>query len=157
MNVIIIAAMTKEKRVIGKDNKLPWDIPEEMKQFRAFTKGQAVIMGRRTFESIGSKPLPNRNNIVISSSLQEQEGVDVCRSIEEGIEKAKSYGNDIFMLGGSTIYKQSFQYADKMYLSFVKKEYEGDTFFPEFDESEWTVEKREDHEEFEFVVYSKKS
>ena len=153
--IISIAAMTKEKRVIGKDNKIPWDIPEELNLFRTLTKDSVVIMGRKTYESIGH-PLPKRVNIVVSSSMQETEGIIVCRNIEESIEKAKTYNKPIFIIGGSTIYKQSFQYADKMYLTFIKKEYDGDTFFPEFNEGEWEIEKREDHEEFEFVVYKKK-
>ncbi len=148
--------MTKQGRVIGKDNSLPWDIPEEMKLFRSYTKDSTVILGRKTFESVGSKPLPNRNNIIVSTSLPEQEGVDVCRNIKNSIEKAKSYNKEIYILGGATIYEQSFQFANKMYLSFIKKEYEGNTIFPKWSDDEWKIVSKEDHEEFEFVIFNKK-
>lgn len=151
--MIIIAALTK-KRVIGKDNKLLWNLPEDMENFRKLTTGNTVIMGTRTFESIG-KPLPNRNNIVVSFVPIEIEGADVCLSLEEAIAKAKSYGKEIFIIGGASVYKQALPLADKLYLSFVKKEYEGDAYFPEFDEKDWIVEKRKDFKDFEFVIYRK--
>lgn len=154
--MIIVVAMTR-KRVIGKNNQLPWDIPEEMKHFRSLTKGGVCIMGRKTFESIGSKPLPNRKLIVVSHSLGAVEGVDVFRTVEEAVKKAKSYDGQIFILGGAQIYEKTIPIADKMYISYIKKDYEGDTRFPEFDEDDWKVEKRVDHPEFEFVVYSRKA
>ncbi|HLC64659.1 MAG TPA: dihydrofolate reductase [Candidatus Nanoarchaeia archaeon] len=153
--MIIVAAMTR-KRIIGKNNQLPWDIPEEMKHFRSLTKGGICIMGRRTFESIGSKPLPNRKLIVVSHSLGPVEGVDVCKTVEEAVKKAKSYDGPIFILGGAQIYEKTIPIADKMYISYIKKGYEGDTYFPEFDEDDWKVERREDHQDFEFVVYARK-
>jgi len=157
MITIIIAAMTKQKHIIGRNNSLPWHIPEELEKFRAFTKGNTVIMGRKTFESVGSKPLPNRNNIIVSASLQERKGIEVARTIKESIEKSKKYGKDICIIGGAEVYRQSFQYADYMYLSFIKKEYGGDTAFPQWNEDEWEIERKEDCNEFEFVVYRKKS
>lgn len=153
--IIIISAMTKNS-VIGKDNKLPWNIPEEMKHFRKSTSGNTVLMGRKTFEGMG-RPLPNRNNIVISRTVSSIEGCDVFPTIEEGIEKAKTYGKDIFIIGGSMIYELGIPYADKMYLSYIKEDYSGDTYFPEFDENEWQVESREDRGSYEFVIYSRKS
>ena len=83
-------------------------------------------------------------------------GIDVCKTIDEALEKARSYGKDIFIIGGSSIYKQTMPLADKMYISYVKKEYDGDVFFPEFDENAWNVENREDYPEFELVVYARK-
>lgn len=154
MTTIIIAAMTKGKHVIGKNNKLPWNIQEELNKFRTITKNAIVIMGRKTFESIG-RPLPSRKNIVVSSSLEPKNGIDVCRSMAEAIDMAKKYNKDIFIIGGAKIYEQSFQYADKMYISYIKKEYDGDTYFPEFNEDEWDIESKEDYGEFEFVVYKK--
>ncbi|MFC1769217.1 dihydrofolate reductase [Nanoarchaeota archaeon] len=153
--MIIVAAMTRD-RVIGKNNDLPWNIPEEMEHFRSITKGGVALMGRRTFDSIGQKPLPGRPTIVISKSLEERTDVDVCRTVEQGIEKAKSYNLPIYVMGGSYIYNETLPLADRMYLSYIKKDYDGDTFFPEFSEDDWEVEKREDHEEFEFVVYKRK-
>jgi len=155
MAIYIIAAMTKN-RVIGKDNKLPWHISEDLKNFKRLTTGNTVIMGRKTFDSIG-KPLPNRHNVVVSRSVSVIEGVDVCHSFEEAMEKAKSYGKDIFVIGGGSVYALALPIADKMFISHVKKEYDGDTFFPEFNEADWDVESSEDHEEFELVVYVRKN
>ncbi len=152
--ISIIVAMDKN-HVIGKNNKIPWHISEEVKNFKKLTSGNTVIMGRKTFESIG-RPLPDRNNIVISSSLSQIPNVDVCKTFEESIIKAKSYGKDIFIIGGGTVYEQAIPLAGKMYISYVKGEYEGDVYFPEFDEKEWHVEKKEGHAEFELLVYVRK-
>src|SRR3990172_3667599 len=133
--IAIIVAMDKN-RVIGKNNKIPWHIAEEVKNFKKLTTGSTVIMGRKTFESIG-KPLPKRNNIILSTSMSQIPGVDVCKTFDEGIIMAKSYGKDIFIIGGGTVYEQAIPFADKMYISYVKGEYDGDAFFPEFDEKEW--------------------
>ena len=154
MAINIIVAMARN-RVIGKNNQLPWHISDELKNFKKFTTGNTIVMGRKTFESIG-RPLPNRNNIVISTSLSPQTGIDVCKSVEEGIMRAKSYGKDIFIIGGAQVYEQTISLADKMFISYVKKEVEGDVFFPEFDESEWSIESKQDFPEFELVVYVRK-
>ena len=152
--IAIIVAMDKN-RVIGKNNKIPWHIAEEVKNFKKLTTGNTVIMGRKTFESIG-KPLPKRNNIILSTSMSQIPGVDVCKTFDEGIIMAKSYGKDIFIIGGGTVYEQAIPLADKMFISYVKGEYDGDAFFPEFDEKEWHAEKKEDHAEFELLVYVRK-
>ena len=154
MEVIIIAAMDPN-RVIGKENKLPWDIPEDLQNFKKLTSGNTIVMGKNTFDSIG-RPLPNRHNIVLSRSMGPREGIDVCKNIDEALEKGRSYGKDIFVIGGARVYEQMLAIADKLYLSHVKKEYEGDAFFPEFNKDEWEIEKREEHEAFEFVVYKRK-
>jgi len=143
--ISIVAAMDKNQ-VIGEDNKIPWTIPNEMKKFKQLTSGNTIVMGRKTFESIG-KPLPDRNNVVLSTTMQPTEGITVCRSIED-IPK-----NNIFVIGGSQVYKQAIPLASKMYISYVKKKYKGDAFFPKFNKAEWRVESREDHPEFELVVY----
>lgn len=158
MSIIIVCAMTEKKRAIGKDNRLPWDIPEELERFRALTRGQVVIMGRKTWESLPAdrRPLPNRINIVISSTLEQGKGFYVFPALKEGIEKAKEFGKEIYIIGGRGIFKEGMQFAEKMYLSFIRKEYEGDTFFPEFDEKEWEIVKKEEHKEFDFVEYSRK-
>lgn len=154
MAVIIIAAVAKNG-VIGKNNKLPWDIPEELQHFRSITAGSTVLMGRKTFESVG-RPLPNRKNIIITRSALSIPGVTVCASVEEGLEKAKAYNKDVFIIGGANIYEQTIPLADKLYISHIKKEYEGDTYFPEFDRAEWEVEKKKEYSEFTFVVYGRK-
>jgi dihydrofolate reductase len=154
VRIIIIAAVAKN-RVIGKDNKLPWHISEDLKNFKRLTTGNTVLMGRKTFQSIG-KPLPNRHNIVISRSMPATSGVDVCRSVEEGLQKARSYGRDVFIIGGANLYQEMLPYADMMYISYVKGDYEGDVYFPEFNEEDWAVEGKEDHSEFELIVYVRK-
>ena len=157
MSIIIICAMTRKKRVIGKNNKLPWNIPEELERFRALTRGQVVIMVRKTWESLPEerRPLPNRINIVISSTLEQGKGFYVFPTLKEGIEKAEEFGKEIYIIGGSGIFREGIKFADKMYLSFIKKEYGGDTFFPDFDEKEWKIAGKEEHKEFEFVEYSR--
>ena len=150
----IIAAMTKD-RVIGKENKLIWNIPVDLKNFRNITSGNTVIMGRKTFESIGN-PLPNRHNIVVSSSMQHVDGIDVCKDIKEALAKAKEYGKEIFIIGGSSIYRQTVPFADKMYISWVKKYYHGDAYFPDFDIVEWEVIEEKNFPEFDFVVYKRR-
>ena len=148
--------MTKE-RVIGKNNNLPWHIPEDLKTFKEITHNTTVIMGRKTYESIPAKfrPLPNRNNIVISRSFKDEK-VDVCSSIEEGIKMAESYGKEIFVIGGSTIYQQTLPLANKLFVSYIKEKYEGDVLFPEFNLNDWEVEYKKNFNEFEFVVYKRK-
>ena len=154
MNTIIIAGMT-HSRVIGKDNRLPWNIPEDLQNFKNLTSGKSILMGRKTFESIG-RPLPNRKNIVLSRSMPKQPGIFVCPSIEAGINRAKEFDQDLFIIGGSTIYQQALPFTDKMYLSFIKKDYQGDTYFPKFNKEDWEIESTKDFKEFEFVVYRRK-
>jgi dihydrofolate reductase len=151
--MIIIAAMTK-KRIIGKGNQLPWHIPEDLENFKKLTKGNTCIMGLATFHSIG-KPLPNRHNIILSLEKFGIPGVDVCTSIPEAVAKAKSYGKEIFICGGASIYKQFLPLADKMYISWIKKEYPGDVFFPEWNPEKWQEIRREDKGSFEFVEYNR--
>jgi len=160
MSITIIAALTKD-RVIGKDNALPWYIPEDLKNFKKLTSGNTVVMGRKTYESIG-KPLPNRNNIVVSRSVPSIEGVDVCSSLEVAIEKARSYGKEIFIIGGASIYELALPFADKMYLSYVKVNYKGDTYFPKFNQDGWNVISQRKYnegklDEFDLVIYERKN
>ncbi|MBI5553230.1 MAG: dihydrofolate reductase [Candidatus Diapherotrites archaeon] len=155
MAVNLIAAMTRA-RVIGKDNKLLWHIPQDLKNFRSLTEGHPVIMGRKTFESIG-KPLPNRPNFVISRSMPETDGVTVCRSLSEALQNARALDEAVFVIGGGEIFAQALPLARRMYVSWVKAEFEGDAFFPKFNESEWVVTEKKDFGEFEFVVYERES
>jgi dihydrofolate reductase len=156
--ITIISGMTKGK-VIGKDGKLPWNIAEDLKNFKQLTSGNTVIMGRKTFESIG-KALPNRNNIVISKTMQPideiEYGINICYDVNEAILKAKKYGKEIFIIGGARIYEEFLAYADRMYLSIIKKDYEGNTYFPNYDENKWEVVEIKEYEEFEFRELRKK-
>ena len=158
--VSIIVAMTRE-RIIGNNGKLPWDIPEELNLFRATTRDSTVIMGRKTFESIG-RPLPDRNNIVVSKKLSYVTGVDVCRSVEEAVEKAKTYKTHIrgtFVIGGADVYKEALDkgLVEEMDVSWVKRNYPGDVKFPYFDMLQWIATEPKDYAEFEHVVYLKRS
>lgn len=130
--ISIIVAIGKN-RELGKNNKLLWHIPADMKRFKEKTRGHAVIMGRKTFESIG-KPLANRTNIVITRNrLLHREGVIVAYSLEEAINIARKHEKEeIFIIGGAQIYSQAISLADKLYLTIVKGKYDADVFFPEY-------------------------
>ncbi len=151
----IITAMTKSG-IIGKGNELPWNIHDELKHFRRTTQGHTVIMGSKTFDSIG-RPLPNRNNIVLCAEKRTIDGVAVCHSVEEALEKAQSYNYDIFVIGGAYTYAQFLDLADEMYISYIKQDYPGNVFFPQVDWSLWKEKSREDFSEFEFIVYERKN
>ncbi len=128
-----IVAVAKNDRAIGYKNKLLWDIPEDTQYFRETTKGHPVIMGQLTFESIG-RPLPNRLNIILSLDKNfKSDGVTVVGSIDEGLAIAKATGNDeIFIIGGASIYRQTIDLIDRLYVTEVEGEYEADTFFPDY-------------------------
>ena len=154
--IAIIVGMTKQG-VIGKDNSLPWHIPEDLKNFKRLTNNNVVIMGRKTYDSLPAKfkPLPNRQNVVVSRSMQKIAGIDVCNSIEDALETAKSYQKDIFIIGGSTIYKQFLDLADTMLISYIKQNYEGDTYFPSFDNQQWKLTNEEEFDDFTLTTYKK--
>ena len=152
--MIIISAMSKD-RVIGSGDGMPWSVAEEYEQFLMFIRGQTVIMGRRSHEIFGPD-LTSAHNIVISRSALESDNATVCSSVEEAVETGEAFGKTVFSAGGASIYAQTLPMADTMYLSYMKGDFEGDAFFPGFDESEWNAEVRTDHEEFEFVVYRRK-
>jgi dihydrofolate reductase len=129
--ISIIAAIGKN-RELGKNNQLLWHIPEDFKRFKALTSGHIVIMGRKTFESIG-KPLPNRTNYIITRNKEYKAiGGQVFNSLEEAISNSKST-EEIFIIGGAEIYQQAMKYADRLYLTLVDKEYpDADAFFPDY-------------------------
>lgn len=136
--VSIVAAMGKN-RVIGKGNTLLWHIPEDLKRFKSLTLGHPVIMGRKTFDSIVAflgKPLPGRTNIVITRDEAWQfEGAVVAHSFEGALEKARAEEREeIFVIGGAQIYEQTLPYADRLYLTLIDDEKEGDVFFPPYEE-----------------------
>ena len=150
--ISIIVAMSKN-RVIGVKNSLPWHISEDLKRFKRLTTGYPIIMGRKTFESIG-KPLPERRNIVISrnQNLKVQD-VEVVKSIEDAL-KICSSENLIYIIGGEQIYNLAMPYANNIHLTEVNKEVEGDAFFPEFDKKEWKEIARENSKDFNNMSYS---
>ena len=129
--VSIIVAMANN-RVIGKDNDMPWHLPADLQHFRKVTTGKPIIMGRKTYESIG-RPLPKRHNIIISrNSDYKVEGCDVVGSLDEAVKLAGDV-EEIFIIGGGFLYNQTIDSADKLYLTFIDLEVDGDTFFPVFE------------------------
>lgn len=138
MIISIIAAVAKNN-VIGYKNKLPWNLPADLKRFKKLTTGHHIIMGRKTHESIG-RPLPNRTNIIISENPNYSCHPDclITHSLDSAVDTArKTNETEIFIIGGSQIYKLTLPLADKIYLTRVKAEFEGDTFFPKLDKSKW--------------------
>jgi len=137
MKTSIIVAVA-ENNVIGKDNALLWHISDDLKNFKKITENHSVIMGRKTYFSLPFRPLKNRRNIVISNSLPQIEGAEVVKSIEEAFELCKNE-SEVFVIGGGAIYRQTIDFADKIYLTKVYANFNGDTFFPEIDEKIWKI------------------
>nr|AIA10614.1 dihydrofolate reductase [uncultured bacterium]AIA10813.1 dihydrofolate reductase [uncultured bacterium] len=166
MIISMIAAVSKN-RVIGKNNDLPWKLPDDMKFFMEKTKGHHAIMGRKNYESIPHKfkPLPNRTNIVVTRQNNfNAPGCIVVDSLEKGLAIAKDNQEaEAFIIGGAEIYKLGMSYANQLYLTEINAEIKGDTFFPEYDRAQWRETSRLHHDkddrhayEFDFVIYNKK-
>ena len=152
--ISIIAAGSKNG-VIGVDNTLPWDLPVDLKRFKEITTGNVVIMGRKTYESIG-KALPNRVNIVVTRDKNFfVSGVLSANSLDSALLKAGN-NKDIFIIGGGEIYRQSMDFVDKLYITEVDMEVEGDTTFPTISDK-WNVSNEEDFEGGKFLTYSRDS
>lgn len=154
----LICAVAKNN-CIGINNKLPWNIPEDLKHFKDLTMGKTVLMGQKTFESILGylgKPLPGRRTVVITNSPDfiPPEGVRVVHSLDEMFNSLKD--EDVFVCGGASIYKQTVNSVDTLYITHVDQVVDGDVFFPEIDKNIWQEAEREDHEGFSFVKYVKK-
>lgn len=153
----VIVAMTK-RRIIGKDGTLPWHLSEDLKLFKAHTTGNIVIMGRKTFDSIG-RPLPNRRNLVVSKSIHENEkvaGVEYFPDLEHALNAAQDGSGKIFIIGGASIYQQMIEKADRLYISLVDGDFDGDTCFPEVKEDVWKVVATEPHTGFTLNIYERK-
>ncbi len=156
--IILGPVAVAENLVIGKDNDLPWHLPEDLKHFKELTLGKTVLMGRKTFESILKrlgKPLPNRKNVIISrqKDYKAPEGVLVFSSLDEAI---KSLPEDIYIIGGAEIYKLALPLANLMYITHVHENYLGDAFFPAIKWSEWEKLEEEKHKKFTFAKYKRK-
>ncbi len=143
--IAAIAAMA-ENRVIGKNNQLPWHLPADLTHFRRLTTGHAVLMGRKTHESIG-KPLPNRLNLIMSRDPDyKAEGCTTVQSIHEAIEHIMDSQQFLFVIGGAEIYQLLMPYIDQLYLTIVHQQVDGDTLFPDINPSEWHETDRIRHE-----------
>lgn len=161
--MITLVVAKNENNVIGEDNQLVWHLPNDLKHFKQITSGHPIIMGRKTFDSVG-RPLPNRTNIVITRNKKwTAEGVEVAYSLEEAIEKAYQIDQDIFIIGGGVIFELSMDLADAIELTQIYNHQKGDAFFPEIKVEEWVEVSREDFEkdekhpfDYSFIRYEKK-
>ena len=165
-NISLIVAVS-ENMVIGKDNKLAWHLPDDMNYFSNMTKGHSIIMGRKNWESIPKKyrPLPERKNIVVTRNNKfEDKGAIIVNSIEKAVEKARRFDEEeIFIIGGGEIYKLGFPYVDKLYITEIYANIDGNTYFPKWNKENWkeisriSHPKDEKHEfDFDYVIYKKK-
>lgn len=156
MSITLIAAIAKNN-CIGKNGSLPWRIPEDMAHFKDLTMGYPVIMGRKTWESIPEKfrPLPGRHNIVVTrqEAYPLPENVERASSLEEALLMHAT--EDLFVIGGAEIYRASMDRADRLEITHVHQDVDGDTFFPEIPEATWHEAAREDHDGFSFVTYER--
>ncbi|MFN5168868.1 MAG: dihydrofolate reductase [Cyclobacteriaceae bacterium] len=167
MIISLIAALT-ENRVIGKNNDLPWHLPDDMKYFMQTTKGHYVIMGRKNWDSIPEKfrPLPNRTNLVITRQPDfRAPGATVVNSLNQALEIARTAGqSEVFVIGGAEIYRLALPLATRLYLTEIQTQLQGDTFFPDYDRQAWVERSRNHHSAderhlfpFDFVIYDKQT
>ncbi len=162
MRLSIIAAVA-ENGVIGRDNDLPWRLPDDIKRFKELTMGHHLIMGRKTFETIG-RALPGRTTVVISRGRPElPEGIRLAGSLEEAVDIAREAGDDeAFVAGGGQIYRLTLPLADRLYLTRLHTQFDGDTQFPALDQTQWRLLESEDREPdernaypYSFLVYDR--
>ncbi len=162
MTVSLVVAHA-ENRTIGRGGKLPWHLPADLQFFKRLTTNHTIVMGRKTYESIG-RPLPNRRSIVITRDPgYRADGVDIAPSLEEALAMAAG-DDDVFIIGGAEVFEQGIPLAERIYLTKIHAQVEGDVWFPPIDEGEWTVISREDHAAddrhayaFTFITYQRKA
>lgn len=162
MKIVLIAALSKNG-VIGREGALPWRLPDDLARFKALTLGKPIVMGRKTYESIG-RPLPKRVNLVLSRSATAIEGCIVVRSAPDAIKKARELSADeLFVIGGEAVYAAFLPYADRLELTHVEAEVEGDAKFPCLDLEEWQVTHEQSHvadethaHAFRFATYERR-
>nr|AIA18247.1 Dihydrofolate reductase [uncultured bacterium] len=159
MLISIIVAMTPE-RLIGAAGRLPWYLPEDLRRFRARTMGHAMVMGRKTFSSLG-RALPGRRNLVVSRNPNPPvvEGVEWFTSLDDAIDFARRAGEaECFIAGGTEIYAEALSKADRMYVTYVQRDFpfQGDTYFPIWDQTHWVAASHELVKDLDFVTYERK-
>jgi dihydrofolate reductase len=157
--IILGPVAVAENLVIGGDNDLPWYLPEDLKHFKEITLGKTVIMGRKTYESIVkrlNKPLPGRKNVVITrqDDYSVPSTVLVFQSLESAFKALSS--QDLYIIGGAEIFKQALSLAQKLYITHVKGNYEGDAFFPALDYAQWEKIEEQKFDKYSFAVYKRK-
>ena len=159
MTLALIVAVA-ENGVIGRGNRLPWHLPEDLRYFKRVTMGKPVVMGRKTYQSIG-RPLPGRPNIVVTRDAGfAAEGVHLAGSLDQALDLARSLasGGEMIVIGGAELFNAVLPSADRLYLTEVHRAYEGDVFFPQLDPAVWREASREDHPgdpSYSFVVLEK--
>lgn len=152
MSVTILAAVARNG-VIGTGGQLPWKLSADLQRVKRLTMGHVLVMGRRTYESIG-RPLPGRSTVVVTRQRDwAATGVEVATSVEQALRRAAAMDDDVFVFGGADIYAQALAYADRMEITHVHASPDGDTFFPEVDWSQWQERARQTHPEFDWVTY----
>jgi dihydrofolate reductase len=163
MRISFLAAVAANG-VIGRDNKLPWHLSGDLKHLKALSMGHHIIMGRKTFDEIGGKPLPGRPHVIVSrSAVEPQPNVVGVSSVEDALAAIPATENEVFILGGGEIFRQLLHRANRMYITQVHAEVPGDTYFPDFDDvNEWRLIDREDFESdakndypFSFLTYDR--
>jgi len=159
---LAILAAVSANQVIGLNNALPWHLPADLRHFRQLTTGHIVVMGRRTFDSIG-KPLPDRTNVVLTRQHNTHlPGVITANSIQEVLDHFSGDNRQIFIIGGAEIYRQTLPFCQRLYLTEIQQDFAGDTFFPEYDRDDWREISRETHHtadsgmEYHFVVLDRR-
>lgn len=156
MTEIIIISALAENNVIGKDNQIPWHIREDLLRFKKLTLGYPIIMGRKTWESLGCKPLPGRRNIILTSQKNySSKGCEAFQSLDEAIA-ATGMAEKIFLIGGESIYREGLGIANTLELTRVHKEVEGDVQFPDIDFNQWQLIEHEKRKGFSFLSYKRK-
>ena len=154
MPIVSLVAALARNRVIGAGDRLPWHLPEDLRRFKRLTMGAPVIMGRKTHDSIG-RPLPGRRNIVVTRQADARwDGCEVARSLDDAIALAAD-APEVFVIGGGELYRLALSRADRLYLTLIDADYEGDAFFPEFDPADWRETAREPGAGFAFVTYER--
>ena len=153
--MIVIGAMTRD-RVIGRGDGMPWHVPEEYAHFLELTRGETIVIGRRSYDIFGPD-LTSAHTVVVSRSAPPRPGVVVATTVDDALRVAASFGRTVFSAGGASVYAQTVPLAEAMYLSYIEGHFTGDAYFPAFSEEEWAVERREDHPRFEFVVYRRRA
>ena len=159
--MISIIVAIAQNGVIGKDNQLLWHLSEDLKRFKALTTGHTVVMGRKTYDSLPFRPLKNRRNIIISRNMPEGEGYEVVRNIDTALVRATS-DKESFIIGGEQIYRETVNEVDQLIVTWIYRDFEGDTFFPKINPAIWGIKERSGRMldeasglEYEYVTYEK--
>lgn len=156
--ITLIWAQTKDC-IIGKDNSLPWSIKEEMRHFIQYTSGKTILMGRKTWDSLKIKPLKNRKNYIVTNrqmNVSKYDDTYVVNNLQDFLEKHKNVNNEIVVIGGKMIYQQSIDFANKLVVSIIKKDYEGNVFLDSINYDNFKLVNKKNYDEFEVKIYERK-